>query len=378
MSRRSTGSSVANAAASSGNAIGSRRARRRSLRDHRQQQCRVRDSARHRTLHAVVRLRDRASLVRHDAGRRAVSDHAAVTRRNAQAAAVIGTGRQRRHVRCHRNGRTARRTTARARDVERIAGGAEQTIHGVRADAELGHVGFADDDAAGGANPRNDAGVCCRHVVFERFAAVRRANARGVLNVLDRNRQAVQRAERFAAPHRRFGIARLFAGALVGAHHHRVDGRIDALDLRDARIDAVRPATARARRSIDELRRRSVRRDSCGPRKCERSRQCTKDLRECDHRQTHSTPWRISNEQGRGIDRRRHRHRRRGCRAARGRRLRGSRARRRNAQSGTRGFRALRPRAAGSDRRCTEQTAAAARCARERRRHRRPAIRLSA
>ena len=68
-------------------------------------------------------------------------------RRVAQRAHVVAAVGDGQHVRGQADGRTTAAAARGARQIERIAGGAEHIVERVRAEPELGHVGLADDDA---------------------------------------------------------------------------------------------------------------------------------------------------------------------------------------------------------------------------------------
>jgi hypothetical protein len=81
--------------------------------------------------------------------------------------------------------------------------------------------------------------VLRRHVVAEDRAAPGGAQALRLLEVLDADGQAVQRAEGVAAHHRLLRGLRGVAGA-AGVHRgHRVDRRVDRLDARQAALQQL-------------------------------------------------------------------------------------------------------------------------------------------
>ena len=110
---------------------------------------------------------------------------------------------ERDHAAGHRGGRAAAAAARRARGVVGVAGRAEDGVEGLRAGAELGRVRLADDDRAGAAQAGDHQRVRGRDVVAVDRRAVGRPHARGVLEVLDRDRQAVQRPGRLVAPRAR-------------------------------------------------------------------------------------------------------------------------------------------------------------------------------
>ena len=76
--------------------------------------------------------------------------------------------------------------------------------------------------------------VLRRDMIAEDHAAIGGAQAGGLLQVLDADRQAVQRRQGIAAQHRRVGCLCAGTGAVEVARHHGVDGMIDRLDPGDA------------------------------------------------------------------------------------------------------------------------------------------------
>ena len=97
-----------------------------------------------------------------------------------------------------------------------IAGRAEQRVVGVSAGGEFRRVGLCQHDGAGGFEPAHRFGVFRRHIVLVQRRGVSGADASGRRDVLDADRQAMQRTERRALHHRLFGapggVARLFGG----------------------------------------------------------------------------------------------------------------------------------------------------------------------
>ena len=71
-------------------------------------------------------------------------------------------------------------------------------------------------------------------IVAEYRAAEGGAQSRGFLQVLDPDRQAVQRRQPVAAGHRGIGILRGGAGPIEVARDHGVDRMVHRLDARDA------------------------------------------------------------------------------------------------------------------------------------------------
>jgi hypothetical protein len=167
-------------------ALGARHRRRRI-----QEQRRVHHRAGYRTIDAQPVPRIVVRLQRHPIALRFQAEQAAPGRRNANRAAAVGSQRQRSQPGGHRGGATATAATRGALEVPRVAGGPERQRLGVGKHHQLGHIGFADDDRAGGAQPAHhlrirghgravSAAAACRHLAGD------------VDIVLDRDRHAEQ------------------------------------------------------------------------------------------------------------------------------------------------------------------------------------------
>ena len=122
--------------------------------------------------------------------------------------------------------------------------GAEDRIEGVRARAPLRRVGLAQHDRAGLSQAPDLQRIGDRHVIAVGRRAIRRADARGVLQILVCDRQAVQQRQLLATGAPAVGLVRSRECALGRARHDRVDERLDALDTRQVRRDEL---TRRAR-----------------------------------------------------------------------------------------------------------------------------------
>ena len=90
--------------------------------------------------------------------------------------------------------------------------------------------------AAGRTQPGHEGVVGHRHVVAQGHVATGGEQARGVLQVLHALRQAVQQAQRLAAHHLGFGMARALAGPFKVGGGNRIDGRFQGVDAGDARL----------------------------------------------------------------------------------------------------------------------------------------------
>ena len=204
------------------------RARRTSagVGHHREQQGDVGDRARHRP--HLTELRHRA--VRHDRARgRAEAQHVAERRRVAQRAHVVAAVGDRQHPRRQRRGRAAAAAADRAGAVVGVAGDAVDRVVGLRAEAELGRVGLADDDRARRPQPRHEGLVDGAHPVAVDRRSRGPRQVRHLSEVLHRDRQAVQ------GPALRRTVARCGLVEHLGPVAHPDD----RVDLRVERLDAV-------------------------------------------------------------------------------------------------------------------------------------------
>ena len=120
---------------------------------HREQQRQVADVARHRAADRGALPRVGVRPLGHPAQRRPQPDHAAERRRVAQRATHVGAVGQRHHARAQRARRTAGRAAGGPGRVDRVQGGAEDRVEGVRPGGELRHVGLADRYGAGARGP---------------------------------------------------------------------------------------------------------------------------------------------------------------------------------------------------------------------------------
>jgi hypothetical protein len=111
-----------------------------------------------------------------------------------------------------------------------------ERVAGVAARAPFGDVGLADDDGAGALEHRDNSFILGRDVVREQHAAEARRQPLGVDQILDPERQPVQRAEAIAAHHGSLALPRRRARRLERACNDRIDGGIDFLDPVDATV----------------------------------------------------------------------------------------------------------------------------------------------
>ena len=153
-------------------------------------------------------------------------------------------------------GQGGRRTTAGA--TGRMVGGvcvggrSEDRVERVRAEAELGHVGFADHDAPGGPHPLGEQTVVLGAELGEQGRARGRRESGRVVEILDRLGDAVHPAARQVGGE--FGVA--FVGLLEqrvvgGEVDDRVGGGVESVDAVEV---GGHHLTARHQPGVDRLR----------------------------------------------------------------------------------------------------------------------------
>ena len=223
-----------------------------------QQQRHVLHGAPHRPLGGQlgdegVRSRPR----RHAALRWPKTKHIVPGSRVAQAAHEVRAIGHRQHVRGQRHRRAATAAARRARQVIRVAGDAKHVVESVRAQSKLGHIGFANDDAAGRLHALGHQAIFRRHKVAHQRRALHGGNARRVGEILDGLRHAVHPAHRLAARQlriTRLGLAQQIIAILQaddGVHlrvdignalqiglHHLAAGELLAVDGLGQRVGA--------------------------------------------------------------------------------------------------------------------------------------------
>ena len=168
-------------------------------------------------LHRVVeqprigdRCGERADVIelpaeRHHARRGDVSplgfepDDAAGRGRNADRSARVGADRAERHAGRDRGRRSAARSARRSRRVVRIARRAEARVFAGRPERELVEVGLADEHRAGFAQAARDDGIRRGDVILADQRTRRGRRALLIDQILERDRNAVQRPEAAAA-----------------------------------------------------------------------------------------------------------------------------------------------------------------------------------
>jgi len=207
-------------------------------RDHLHARDDVVHAARDRTDHLEIMQdgrKPRAAF--HRIARRLEADQAGMRCRPPDRAAAIGAERERTHARGDRRHRTTARAAGRQRGIPRIARGAEQQIIGKAVQRELRHIGLAEDDGTGLAKPLHRQFVLVGHVVGVKPAAPGGAQAGDQDVVLDRDRHAVERADRAALlPPFRALIGRVNGAGFVQGYDG-IELRIELPDARQRRVD---------------------------------------------------------------------------------------------------------------------------------------------
>jgi len=185
----------------------------------------------------------------------------AIGGRNADRAAGVGADRGEAHAGGHRRRRAAARATRNVSAPPRVVGRAVVRVVGGRAARELVRVRLPDHDGAGRTQPPHRLGVVARYVVAMERRAVGRAHARGVGQILDRDRDTVQRAARRTTCELVREAARVTARLGVADGDEGVERRIMRRDAGETRVDELdRRDLARAnhRRELNERRAREV------------------------------------------------------------------------------------------------------------------------
>jgi hypothetical protein len=151
----------------------------------------------------------------------------------------------------HRRG-AARGAAARAAVIVRVAGAAVHRVAALIVRQELGDVGAAEQDRAGGAQAPHHRTVALRPVVGERLRPHGGQDAGDFVAVLERKRHTVQRPPDFAARERRVGLARTLSRAIEVERDHGVEARIALRDALRVQVERFqRGALALADRACD-------------------------------------------------------------------------------------------------------------------------------
>ena len=117
-------------------------------------------------------------------------------------------------------------------EIPRVAGGFEGRRPIGAAQRELVHRQFAQQDAARAFQPLGSRGVNVGNAVYVHLRTGRGADAGGVVQVFERERDAVHHAAKLAAQHLGLGDARLSEGAVFKYQDERVQvavGRLYAI-----------------------------------------------------------------------------------------------------------------------------------------------------
>ena len=150
--------------------------------------------------------------------------------RIAQRSADIVAEADRRHAGRERDRLAAARAARRTTRIPGVAGQPVERAVGVHAQAHVGQVGAADRDCAGSPHPFDDRRVRRRDGIGESRDAPGRRAAGDVDIVLDGERDAVQRPQRFTGSGLAIRLDRIAARLFGENLHDRVDGRVDRLD----------------------------------------------------------------------------------------------------------------------------------------------------
>jgi hypothetical protein len=167
---------------------------------------------------------------RHPPECRLQSHQAAEAGRDADRTRAVTAQRQRREPGRDCGRRAAARSAGRAREIPGISRRAEQRVVGASAPSELRRVGLADVDRAGGLQPLDRGRILGRHKMLQQPGAGRMPHPAHPIGVLDRNRNAMKRAQRIARHHRMLGPAGGLPCALRMERDECVEARVQAID----------------------------------------------------------------------------------------------------------------------------------------------------
>ncbi len=199
---------------------------------HREQEREIRHIARHRPEHAHRGQPGVARVRRHEAEAGAKPEDVVPAGRIAQASAVVAAVGDRQHAQRERDRGAAAAAAGGPRLIVGVAGRAIDGIVGVRAQAEFGHVGLADEDRAGAAHPLHHDAISRRNEVREDARAHRHRHALDGREILHGEREAVQRPPQLAARQLCIALARLRQqGGAVLQRDDGVDPRVEPLDV---------------------------------------------------------------------------------------------------------------------------------------------------
>jgi hypothetical protein len=164
-------------------------------------------------------------------------DDAAARGGDADGAPAVGAEGQRSLAGGDRRRGAARRATRGAGAIPRVPRGAEERAVGQGLVAELGRGGLADEDGAGGPQAADGHRVLGRYLVGEDQRAHRGPDALGEQQILDRKRDAVQRADIPACHQRRLRPAGPVPGLVCGHGDEGVHGRLERFDAPQHSVD---------------------------------------------------------------------------------------------------------------------------------------------
>ena len=173
--------------------------------------------------------------------RRLEAHEAGVGRGAADRAAAVGAERRRHEPRRDARRRAAARPARRQRGVPGVARRAVEQVRRVALQRQLGDVGLADEDGAGGAEPRHGRLVGVGAKVRVGAAAPGGGQAAHEQVVLDGHRHAVEPGQRRPGPEARGAVPRRRAGGFGARRHHRVQGRVEPGDAVEAGVGGRRP-----------------------------------------------------------------------------------------------------------------------------------------
>ena len=170
---------------------------------------------------------------RDDAKRRLVGIDPAEVGWIADRAADVGPALERREPGCERRGGAAGRSARGAGRVPGVVRRAEEVARGLEVGEHHRHVALPEEVSARRTEARDDGRVGGGDVLGEGRYSPSRGQSRDVVSLLDRHRDAVERADDVATRERRVRSRRGVERAIEVAHHDRVDLPVEALDAVD-------------------------------------------------------------------------------------------------------------------------------------------------
>ncbi len=163
------------------------------------------------------------------------ADHVAEPRRIPQRPAQITAIRDRQHAARERHSRTTAAPATGFGSVIRIERRTEDVIEGLGTRTKLRGIGFADRDGSSLAQSFHDQGILLGHEVLKDAGAKRCADALGQHQILMRDGQAMEGADRVAASQSVIGGARCRHRLVRQQGNDRVHLGVHPLDLRQMR-----------------------------------------------------------------------------------------------------------------------------------------------